>query len=60
MVVISKTEKRHECTNRAQLQTTGIVMATVARTVKKAVFTNFRAARFLWDRVCVRACVCER
>jgi hypothetical protein len=41
-----KTEKRHECTNSAQLQTILIVMATVAAVdvLKKAVFTNVSAA----------------
>ena len=39
-----KTEKRHECTNIAQLQTIRIMMATIADVVKKAVVTNFRVA----------------
>jgi hypothetical protein len=46
-----KTEECRECTNREQLGTTRIKMATVTDVVKKAVFTNFRAAWVLLDRV---------
>ena len=40
------TEKRHECTNIVQLQTTRIMKATVTDVVKGPVFTTFRAVCF--------------
>jgi hypothetical protein len=46
-----KPGKYHEFTNIAQLQMTRIMMASVADIVKRVVFTNFRAAWFLLDRV---------
>jgi hypothetical protein len=46
-----KTEKRHEYTNTAQLQTTRIKMAAVADVVKMAAFTSSKAAWFLLNRV---------
>ena len=46
-----KTEKRHECTNIVQLQTSRIFVATVADVGTMAAFTNFKAAWFLLDRL---------
>jgi hypothetical protein len=38
-----KTQKRHECTNIAQLQTTQIMVTAVADVGTLAGFTNFKA-----------------